>query len=313
MSSFEGAGLEQVAASGTATPPHRAHAWRMALRLPTLAAAVVPVLVGSAVAARQGFFALGPATAALFGALCIQIGTNFANDLYDYRKGSDHAGRVGFTRVLAAGWLTQSDVRRAMIAAFGAATLAGVYLAFAAGWAVVVIGIASIAAGVGYTAGRWALGYNGLGDLAVFLFFGVVAVAGTYYVQARTLSPLALAAAIPVGALCTNILVVNNVRDVDADRASGKRTLAVLLGRGAAVAEYALLLALAYALPVLLWRAGELGPAALLPILTLPLAVALLRVVATRRDGPALNGALVRTARLHVFFGTLFAIGVLIA
>jgi len=294
-----------------AAAPGRARVWVHALRLPTLAAAIVPVFVGSAVAARQGFFRPGPAVAAFLGALFIQVGTNFANDLYDHEKGADHAGRTGFTRPLAAGWLAPADVRRAMLAAFGAATLAGLYLAFAAGWPVVVIGIASIAAGIGYTAGRWALGYHGLGDIAVFLFFGVVAVAGTYYVQARAVSPLALAAALPVGALCTNILVVNNVRDVEADRTIGKRTLAVIFGRGAAIAEYALLLLVAYALPVLLWRGGELGLAALLPLLTLPLALALLRVVATRRDGPSLNGALVRTARLHVLFGSLFAIAML--
>jgi len=291
--------------------PDRARAWLLALRLPTLAAAIVPVFVGSAVAARQGFFRIGPAAAALAGALLIQIGTNFANDLYDHEKGADHGGRVGFTRVLAAGWLTPGAVRRAMIAAFAAATLAGVYLVAVAGWPVAVIGVASIAAGIGYTAGRWALGYHGLGDVAVFLFFGVVAVAGTYYVQARAVSPLALVASLPVGALCTNILVVNNVRDIDADRASGKRTLAVLLGRGAAVAEYALFLLLAYLVPVLLWLGRELGLPALLPLLTLPLAAALLRVVAVRRDGPSLNGALVTTARLHVLFGSLFAIGVL--
>ncbi|HEU4764801.1 MAG TPA: 1,4-dihydroxy-2-naphthoate octaprenyltransferase, partial [Candidatus Eisenbacteria bacterium] len=165
-----------------------ARAWLHALRLPTLAAAIVPVLVGTAVAARQGFFRPGPAFAALVGALFIQVGTNFANDLYDHEKGADHGGRVGFTRVLAAGWLTPADVRGAMLAAFGVATLAGLYLAFTAGWPVIVIGIASIAAGVGYTAGRWALGYHGLGDVAVFLFFGVIAVAGTYYVQARAVS-----------------------------------------------------------------------------------------------------------------------------
>lgn len=297
-----------------AAPDHEAdrrRAWIAALRLPTLAAAVVPVLVGSAVAARQGFFRAGPALAALAGALLIQIGTNFANDLYDHQKGADHAGRVGFPRVLAAGWLTPRAVRRAMIASFAAATVAGVYLAFAGGWPVVVIGVASIAAGIGYTAGRWALGYHGLGDAAVFLFFGMIAVAGTYYVQARALSPLAVAAAIPVGALCTNILVVNNVRDVDADRSSGKRTLAVLLGRGAARAEYALFLALAYGVPVLLWRGGEVGAGALLPLLTLPLALALFRTVATRADGPSLNQALVRTARLHALFGALFAVGMM--
>jgi 1,4-dihydroxy-2-naphthoate polyprenyltransferase len=294
--------------SGTA--PSRARAFVHSLRLPTLTAAVVPVLVGSAVAAREGFFRPAPALAALFGALCIQVGTNFANDLYDFRKGADRAGRIGPTRALAAGWLTPGEVRAAMIAAFALATLAGIYLALEAGWAVVAIGALSIAAGVGYTAGRWALGYHGLGDLAVFVFFGIVAVTGTYFVQARAVSPLAVVAAFPVGALCTNILVVNNVRDRDQDKASGKRTLAVLLGRGAARAEYALMLAIAYAVPFMLWRGGELSLAGLLPWLSLPLAIAVLRVVLAREDGPSLNGALVQTARLHVLFGSLFAAGI---
>jgi 1,4-dihydroxy-2-naphthoate octaprenyltransferase len=290
--------------------PSRTRAWFLALRAPTLAAAVAPVLVGSAVAAREGFFNLGPALAALAGALLIQIGTNFANDLYDFRKGADRAGRLGPVRVLAAGWLTPSEVRRAMILCFALAAGIGLYLAAVGGWPVVVIGVASIAAGIGYTAGRWALGYHGLGDAAVFLFFGLVAVTGTYYVQARAISPLAVAAALPVGALCTNILVVNNVRDRDTDRASGKRTLAVLLGRPAARMEYLALLALAYAIPVVLWRGGELGRAGLLPLASLPLAASVLRVVLTREDGPSLNRALLDTARLHALFGSLFAIGI---
>ncbi|HLQ66648.1 MAG TPA: 1,4-dihydroxy-2-naphthoate polyprenyltransferase [Candidatus Limnocylindrales bacterium] len=292
------------------TPPDRGRVWLLALRVPTLAASVAPVLVGSAVAARQGFFRAGPALAALAGALLIQIGTNFANDLYDYRKGADHAGRVGPTRVLAAGWLSPGEVRLAMIASFALAAVAGVYLAAASGWPIMVVGAASIAAGIGYTAGRWALGYHGLGDAAVFLFFGVIAVAGTAYVQAGSISPLALAAALPVGALCTNILVVNNIRDFDADRKSGKRTLAVALGRGAARAEYAGMLALAYAVPLLLWLGGELSRAALLPLLTLPIGLALLRSVLTRTDGPSLNRALVSSARLHALFGLLFALGI---
>jgi len=290
--------------------PGRARVWLQALRVPTLAAAVVPVVVGSAVAARQGLFRPGPALAALLGALFIQIGTNLANDLFDDQKGADRAGRIGPTRVLAAGWLSPDEVRRAMIAAFALATAAGIYLVFAAGWPVVLIGAASIAAGVGYTAGRWALGYHGLGDIAVFFFFGVVAVAGTYFVQAGSVSPLALAASLPVGALCTNILVVNNVRDVDADRASGKRTLAVLLGRQAVRAEYGLMLGVAYAIPILLWVGGELTPGGLLPLLTLPLAIAAFRTILTRSDGPSLNRALGATARLHVLFGSLFALGI---
>jgi 1,4-dihydroxy-2-naphthoate octaprenyltransferase len=276
-------------------------------------AAVVPVAVGTALAYRDYRFRLGPALAALVGALAIQVGTNFANDLYDFRRGADAGERLGPPRVLALGWLPPDAVRAAMIAAFAAAVLAGLYLARAAGWPVVAIGLASIAAGVGYTKGRWALAYHGLGDAAVFLFFGIVAVAGTYFVQARTVTPLAYLAAIPVGALCTAILVVNNVRDLDSDRAAGKRTLAVRLGRSGTRAEYALLLAIAFAVPLVLWWRGSLSFAALLPFAALSMAWRALQTVATREDGPSLNGALVETARLHGLFGLLFAVGIAVS
>jgi len=297
------------------TPPDRGRVWLLALRVPTLAASVAPVLVGSAVAARQGFFRKkdGVNEWVQFDAALAARGCGIRRKRQDAEQiavGADHAGRVGPTRVLAAGWLSPGEVRLAMIASFALAAVAGVYLAAASGWPIMVVGAASIAAGIGYTAGRWALGYHGLGDAAVFLFFGVIAVAGTAYVQAGSISPLALAAALPVGALCTNILVVNNIRDFDADRKSGKRTLAVALGRGAARAEYAGMLALAYAVPLLLWLGGELSRAALLPLLTLPIGLALLRSVLTRTDGPSLNRALVSSARLHALFGLLFALGI---
>jgi 1,4-dihydroxy-2-naphthoate octaprenyltransferase len=281
--------------------------------VPTLVAAVAPVAVGTALAWRDYRFRLGPALAALIGALAIQAGTNFANDLYDFRKGTDSGERLGPPRVLPLGWLAPEDIRRAMLASFAAALFAGLYLVAAAGWPVIAIGLASIAAGIGYTKGRWALAYHGLGDLAVFVFFGLVAVTGTYYVQARLVSPVAWIVAVPVGALCTGILVVNNVRDLDGDRAAGKRTLAVRLGRAGTRAEYGLLLAVAFAVPLALWLRGTLSVAALLPYATAALAWRTLGVVLTREDGPSLNGALVDTARLHGLFGLLFAIGIAVS
>ncbi|HEU4725924.1 MAG TPA: 1,4-dihydroxy-2-naphthoate polyprenyltransferase [Candidatus Eisenbacteria bacterium] len=297
----------------TSAPPSARRVWLAALRPPTLVAAVVPVVVGAALAYRDYRFRLGPAAAALLGALAIQVGTNFANDLYDFRKGADSPARIGPPRVLPLGWLAPETVRRAMIAAFAVAVLAGVYLVAAAGWPVVAIGLASIAAGVGYTKGRYALAYHGLGDAAVFLFFGLVAVAGTYFVQARLVTPLAFLVAVPVGCLCTAILVVNNVRDLETDRAAGKRTLAVRLGRSGTRLEYGALLAIAFAVPLALWVRGSLSFVSLLPFATASLAWRTLGTVLSTDDGPALNGALVDTARLHGLFGLLFAAGIAVS
>jgi len=266
--------------------------------------------VGSALAWRHGVWHPATALAAMLGAVAIQLGTNFANDLYDFRKGADSAERIGPPRVLARGWLEPAEVRNGMIAAFTVATLAGLYLVRVAGWPVIAIGVASIAAGIGYTAGRFALAYHALGDVAVYAFFGFVAVLGTYYVQARALHPEAVLAAISVGALATAILVVNNLRDIDTDRAAGKRTLAVLLGRGGTRAEYLALLIAAYAVPLGLWAQGFRGAWILLPFATASLAGRALFLVREREDGPSLNRALLDTARLHAVFGTLFAIGI---
>jgi 1,4-dihydroxy-2-naphthoate octaprenyltransferase len=291
----------------------RARAWLHAARVPTLAAALVPVAVGSALAARDHGFRLGPALAALWGAIFIQIGTNLVNDLGDFRRGADQNERLGPPRALVMGWLTPADVRAGILLAFLLATLAGLYLALNAGWVVVAIGLASIAAGAAYTAGPWPLAYHGMGDLFVFLFFGIVAVCGTYFVETRALSLDALTAAVPVGALATAILVVNNVRDLDGDRAAGKRTVAVRVGRRGARAEYLALLAAAYVTPAILFLAGRAGAWALLPLITAPLALAEGRRVLHREDGPSLNAALFGTARLHVLFGLLFAAGMAFA
>ena len=302
----ESGGLRAV----TVARPSRLGTWLHAFRIPTLAASVVPVLVGTAVAWRHDASRPLAALAALVGAVAIQIGTNLANDLYDFRKGADAPGRIGPPRVLPQGWLSWGEVRAGMILSFAIATVAGLYLWKVAGWPVVAIGTASIAAGIGYTAGPFALAYVGLGDLAVLVFFGFVAVLGTYYVQAGALHPEAVLAAIPVGALATAILIVNNVRDLDRDRVAGKRTLAVILGRGAARAEFMALLIAAYAVPLGLWAQGLRSAWILLPFATGSLAMRALHAVWEREDGLALNRALLDTARLHAAFGVLFAAGI---
>ena len=285
--------------------------WIMASRPRTLTAAIVPVVVGTAVAVRDRVFNPWVALAALFSAVMIQIGTNLANDLFDFKKGADTHTRLGPTRVTSAGLLTPGEVEIGMWVVFGLAAASGLYVIVAGGWPILVIGVASILAGIAYTAGPFPLGYNGLGDLAVFIFFGLVAVMGTYYAQARAMTLDAGLAAVPVGVLTTAILVVNNVRDADTDREAGKRTVAVLLGRGAARAEYAVLLALAYAIPLALWLLRGASAWALLPLLTLPVAVPLARVVITT-EGPALNRALTGTAQLLALYGVLFALGIVL-
>ena len=293
----------------TRAPASRLGVWLHAFRIPTLSAAVVPVLVGTVVAWRHGAFQPVAALAALVGAIAIQIGTNLANDLFDFRKGADTAERIGPPRVLPMGWLSVSDVKAGIVTAFGIATVAGAYLIALRGWPILVIGVASIAAGLAYTAGPWALAYTGLGDVFVFFFFGFVAVVGTYFTQAGTSDPEAVLAAIPIGALATAILVVNNLRDIDTDRAARKWTLAVLLGRRGARAEYGALLGAAFVVPLALWAQGLRSAWVLLPFGVAMLATRTLQTVFEHEDGPALNRALIDTARLHLLFGLLFAVG----
>ncbi len=283
----------------------------MACRPRTLPAAVAPVLVGAALAGHDGVFRPLAALAALLAALLIQIGANFANDLGDYRRGADTTARVGPTRVTSAGLLSPREVTVGMWGVFGLAAACGLYLIAVAGWPIAVIGVFSIAAGIAYTAGPLPLGYYGLGDLAVFIFFGLVAVVGTYYAQAQAVTPIAFVAAVPMGALITAILVVNNVRDADTDRQAGKRTLTVLLGRRGARIEYILLFLAAYLTPVILWLAFAMRPTVLLPLLTLPLAVPLIHTVLTVL-GPPLNRTLAGTAQLAVIFAVALAVGLMV-
>jgi 1,4-dihydroxy-2-naphthoate octaprenyltransferase len=294
--------------SPAAKTPGPLLAWLLATRPKTLPAAVVPVLVGVGCSLHAGQIRWLPSLAALVGALLLQIGSNFANDVYDYEKGADTDARVGPTRAVAAGWISPASMKRGMWVIFAAALLVGGYLTWAAGPVIIAIGLTSIVAAIAYTAGPYPLGYNGLGELFVMIFFGFVAVCGTHYVNLGTVSALALACSIPVGALASAILVVNNVRDESTDRQSGKRTLVVRFGRRVGIGEYAVLLSLAYAIPMVLVIAQWTSPVVLLPWLSAPLALALARRVATQ-TGPVLNASLARTAQLLLVFGVLLSAG----
>lgn len=291
------------------SPPTAAHAWWLAIRPKTLAIAVGPVAVGTATAASEGTARGGPALAALAAALLLQIGSNLANDVYDAEKGADGDDRLGPPRAVQQGWLTAQDVRRGMLGAFAAAAVVGLYLTSAAGWPVIAIGLLSVVTAVAYTGGPWPLGYHGLGDVAVFVFFGIVAVCGTHYVQALSLSATPLLAALPIGALATAVLVVNNLRDVDSDRRAGKRTLAVRFGPEGARREFVALVSSAYLFVIATWVIGRHSAWVLLPLASAPLAAPLIfRVVAGAR-GIELNSTLAQSARLGLVFSLLFAVG----
>ncbi len=292
--------------------PSRARVYLMAARPQTLTVAVSAVLVGAAAAYREHPLRMGALAAALVSAMLIQIGTNLANDVFDAEKGADTHARLGPTRVVQAGLLSARTVKAAMVVSFALATLAGAYLAAVGGWPIIVIGLASIASGIAYTGGPWPLGYNGLGDVFVFAFFGPVAVGGTAWVTTGSFSPLALAASVPVAAIATAVLVVNNVRDHATDRVAGKRTLVVRWGRAFGVAEYRALLVLAYGTPLVLalWLRA---PWLCAPLATLPLALRAERVVARESDGAALNTALARTAQLLFLYSLLLAAALVLA
>lgn len=295
----------------TAPPPDISgvRAWIMAARPKTLTASVAPVVAGTGLAAHHDAFALLPALAALVGAILIQIGTNLANDYYDFVRGGDTDDRVGPVRVTQAGILPPQTVRKGMLAVLAAAVAVGVYLVWVAGWPVVWIGLASVACAVLYTGGPFPLAYNALGDVFVFVFFGLVAVGGTYYVQALAWPVDALLAGVALGALNTAILVVNNLRDIETDRAVGKRTLAVRLGATGTKAEYVVLLVAAAAVPVvgvtlLSWP----GPS-LLALAAMPLAVPPTRTLLVHGHPRELLPVLGATARVVVVYGVLLGVG----
>jgi 1,4-dihydroxy-2-naphthoate polyprenyltransferase len=301
--------------SGTAAaaPRRTLRLWLVAARPRTLPAAVAPVLVGTALAGPEGVFRPLAFAAALLGSVFIQIGTNLSNDYSDARRGADTEDRLGPVRVTAGGLMPPRTVLIGTYVAFGIAVAAGAYLAAVAGWQLLVVGAASILAGVLYTGGPRPYGYEGLGEVFVFLFFGGVAVVGSYYVQTEDLRWEAFALAVPVGLLAAAILVVNNVRDIETDRRAGKRTLAVKLGREGARRLYVAMLGLAFAAPPVIWAAGGLSGWLLLSLAAFPLALPVLRTVTTRTDGPALNEALAGTGRLLAVFSLLLSAGVLLS
>ena len=284
----------------------------MAARPRTLPAAIAPVLVGTSLAGSEDVFRPLAFAAALVGSVFIQIGTNLSNDYSDARRGADTEERLGPVRVTAGGLVPPRKVLIATWLAFGIAAAAGAYLIAIAGWELLVVGVASIAAGVLYTGGPRPYGYEGLGELFVFGFFGIVAVAGSYYVQTEELRGLAFTLAVPVGMLAAAILMVNNIRDIDTDRRAGKRTLAVRLGRRRARRAFAAMIYLPFAwTAVVAILSGK--PAILLMWLSFALAPSLVRTVATRTDGPSLNRALGQSGQLLAAFSVLVSVGLLLS
>lgn len=286
--------------------------WLRAARPQTLAAALIPVMVGTAIAYYDQLFRWDTTSVALFCAFAIQIGTNFANDYFDFIKGADTPDRIGFERATSAGLISPDAMRNATIITMLTAFFAGLYLVWIGGWIILLIGLLSLLFGILYTGGPFPLGYNGLGDLFVFIFFGIIAVMGTYYVNALEWSQISFLASLPVGALCVNILVVNNLRDIEQDSITGKRTLGVLLGENALKWEFALMLLIAFSVPVIMYISYIPSTFILLPLLSLPGALILLKQVCYHTDKRSLNRTLERTAQFMTLYGVLFAAGILL-
>lgn len=286
-------------------------AWILAARPRTLLAAFVPVIVGSSLAAFDNYFQPLAAVTALICAVLIQTGTNFVNDLYDFLTGKDTKDRLGPSRAVASGIITPKEMRLGIIIIFSITFLLGLYLVYLGGWPILVIGLISIGAGFAYTAGPFPLAYNGLGDIFVFLFFGFVGTVGTYYVQTLHLAPIAFWASIPVGALITNILVINNYRDRDEDRQNGKNTLAVIFGENFARLQYVAFMIVSYAVLVLVYFTFKKSLFVFLPMISFPIAFKLVKMIYTLK-GTDLNKTLELTAKLSAIYGVLFALGILL-
>lgn len=286
--------------------------WLEASRPKTLAAAFVPVLTGATLAWQSATINWMNTTVALICAFLIQIGTNYANDYFDFIKGADTNARIGFRRATAAGMVTPQQMRNATILVMSLAFVLGLYLVWAAGWIILVIGLLSLLFGVLYTGGPFPLSYNGLGDIFVFIFFGITAVMTTYYINTLEWSEASFWASLAIGALCVNILVVNNLRDVEQDAISGKKTLGVLFGENTLKAEYALMVALAYAIPPHFYFVLNFSAWVFLPFLALPLAVYYSYNIITETNKANLNRMLELTAQFMVLFGVLFSAGIML-
>lgn len=292
--------------------PSSLAAWCLAMRPRTLPAAIGPVLVGTAAALAHHTFVALPAAAALAGALLLQIAVNLANDYFDHRRGIDTDQRLGPIRVTQSGLIAPEQVFTAMWLVLALAGLCGAYLIVVGGWPVLIIGLAAIGGVIGYSGGPYPLASNGLGDLAVFIFFGPVAVCGTYFVQAHELTWGVFLWSLPTGLLITAILVVNNLRDIDTDRNAGKHTLAVMLGPRRTRWEYTLLVLTAYGFPIVMPASGISSPAVLLPLLTFPLGWRCIRGI-HREKGRGLNARLGTTALLSLWFCLLLSIGLAVS
>lgn len=278
----------------------------MAVRLPTLTAAIAPVIVGTALAYHDHAFDLLPALAALLGALALQVGANFANDVFDFERGADTSDRLGPPRATQLGLLSPGTMKAGMWAAFGVAMLAGVYLVAVAGWPIVVAGLASIAGAIVYTGGPWPIGYHALGDVFTFVFFGLVATIGTYFVQAGEITGLSVLAAVPVGCTVTAILVVNNLRDIETDRRAGKRTLGVVMGDSGTRRWFTALLAVAWIAMAAATFSGVAFAVAAVAA-SAALSVRLLRPILGGVKGRELNPVLKATARYHLLSAAAWA------
>ena len=291
--------------------PANWNTWLMAIRPRTLPAAAAGVIMGTALAWEDGYFRWDASIVCLLVALLLQVGSNLANDVFDFERGTDTAERMGPTRVTQAGLLTPSQVKYGMAVVFGLAAVLGLYLAWIGGWVIIAIGVAAILSAIAYTGGPFPLGYYGLGDVFVFLFFGIAAVAGTYYIHAGSVSSAAWWMTIPPGLIITAILVVNNLRDLENDRKAGKHTLAVRLGEQGTKVQYILCMVVAYLVLIPAAWLNLIPWAALLAWLSLPLAIKSARVVLTQKGSP-LNAALAGTGQTALVYSILFWIGLVL-
>jgi 1,4-dihydroxy-2-naphthoate octaprenyltransferase len=285
--------------------------WILASRPKTLPAAAAPVIIGSALAYVDDSFRFGPALASFIAALLLQIGSNLANDVFDYEKGADQGERFGPIRVTQSGLLAPGEVKRGMLIVFGLTILLGFYLVFVGGWPILALGVAAIISSIAYTGGPFPLGYHGLGELFVFIFFGLAAVAGTYYVQVFVVTAVVWWMAVATGLLTVSILVVNNLRDIESDRRANKRTMAVRFGEQSARLEYTFCVLGAYIIPAALWGVGKLPLLSLLVFLTLPISVRLVREIYAS-TGRVLNKTLAGTGRLELIYALAFALGIVV-
>ena len=284
--------------------------WVLASRLKTLTAAISPVLVGVSLAIHDGEFQLFIAFMTLLAAVLIQIGANFANDVYDFLNGSDREDRLGPTRATQSGLIPPEDMKKGMWLVFALAICVGFYLASIGGWPIVWIGLASIASAIAYTGGPYPLGYHGWGDVFVFVFFGIIAVPGTYYLQSGFVSYDSILFGIPLGALSTAILIVNNLRDADTDIKSGKRTLAVRFGKTFVKIEYIIMMVVAFAIPIYILQFWD-ELSLYIILFLLPISIRLIQSL-YNETGISLNPVLVNTAQFLFHFSILLSIGLIL-